>query len=485
MNDWLRSASDTSAEPLSAATADHPAPETPADETVELTQGLCPDCLARLPARILRRGDTLLLHRDCPRHGPRLSLFEESAGHWLRRERFAKPGTPSRIQTVSGRGCPYDCGLCPAHAQHTCIGLIEVTGRCDLRCRDCYAAGEAGPDLELGRIADMMDFYQDAEFGRAEILQLSGGEPSLHPRILDILDLAQRKGFKQVMLNTNGLRLAREEAFARALGERAGNFEVYLQFDGFDPAAGRALRGEDLAARKQRALDNLARYEVPATLVATVEKGVNDHELGRLVEFAMAHPAVRGVNFQPLALFDAPGDPRAQDRVTLTGLLHRLEQQTGGRLRASDFVPLPCNVHRVAITFCTREPEGFVPITRRVAVEDHLDEIQNTLAFDADDFARRIAGEPGGPCRCLSRLFDVLRPVLGRGYAERTRREQSRHLTRNLFRVSVTSFVDPHNFDLRSAQQECVHVITPDRRRVPFSVYNIFRRRPCRNSPDA
>jgi uncharacterized radical SAM superfamily Fe-S cluster-containing enzyme len=196
------------------------------------TRSLCSTCGEPCDAKVIIKNGSAFLLKHCLTHGEHLEVFEEDASYLAEKHRFDKPGNRIRPDTEIVRGCPFDCGLCPGHEQHTCIGLIEVTGRCDLRCPVCYAGAGDGEDLPLSRIEAMMDFYAAREGGKPEILQVGGGEPTIHPQIEDILRAAKRRKFKYLMLNTNGVRLAEAPAFAAFLGTLTPGFEVYLQYDG-------------------------------------------------------------------------------------------------------------------------------------------------------------------------------------------------------------------------------------------------------------
>lgn len=445
--------------------------------SLETTTSICPHCRERIPADITVRNRSVYLLKHCPVHGEQIELLEKNANYYQARTRYDKPGTTSKLQTTSSRGCPFDCGLCPQHRQHTCIGLIEINSDCELACADCYTGHYAAKSLTLDEIAKMMDFYQNAESGRAEVLQLSGGEPTRHPHILDILRMAKDKHFKYILLNTNGLRIAADSAFVNELARLLPRFEIYLQFDGLESDTHSRLRGHDLRATKAKAIANLAAAGIPMTLVATIQKHVNDHEIGSILEYAAHTPFVRGVNYQPLAFFKHTNPPNLLNRVTLTEILEQIETQTRGDFRLSDFVPLPCNVERVALTFCYRNGQKLTPITRQFNLHDHLPVIANTFAFDADEYFAQAAGE-SSLCQCTRNLLDQLRPLLPKVFTSHTTNEKANHFTRNMFRISVSSFVDIYNFDLRSIQKECVHVITPNLRRIPFSAYNLFHRKP-------
>lgn len=438
----------------------------------EATLSLCPECRQRIPAKLVIRNDSVYLRRHCPSHGETEVLFEADARFHLAKRSYDKPGTASVTQTPVVKGCPFDCGLCPEHDQHTCIGLIEITQRCDMNCPVCFANGGGGGLLDLEQIGRMLDFYQSAEGGRGEILQISGGEPTTHPEILEMIRLAKAKQFKYIMLNTNGLRIARDPEFVQALVEFRPGFEIYLQFDGWEEQTYRKLRGQNLLNEKLAAIRNLQEHNIPLTLVATVEQGINERELGRLIHFGLTETGVRGINIQPVAYFGRTL-PCPEERLTLTGVLQQIEKQMKGMLRVDEFIPLPCNVERVALTYLLKTGSEFLPITRNADVRQYLSLIDNTFAFKLDDLLVRLKSnlfQAEYCCECMRFLHDF-KKLIPKGF-----NVQAPDAIENTFRISVTSFVDANNFDLKSMQKECVHIITPDLRRIPFSAYNLLYR---------
>src|SRR3990172_1866171 len=264
----------------------------------EYTRSLCPICKQVIDAQIYLRENRVYLRKRCPEHGQYEALIFGDAALYTDIARFNKPGTPPRRYATPVRdGCPYDCGLCSDHQQHSCLGVIEVTNACNLDCPLCFASAGtnhkhdyASFELTYEQVEAMLETYIACE-GSPEVLQFSGGEPTLHPRILDFIALAQRKGIQYVMLNTNGIRIARDDRFLEGLA--ALKPHIYLQFDGFDPETNRILRGkEDLIHEKLRALERLAAVDVRVVLVAVIERDVNEHEVGRILEFGLRHPAV-------------------------------------------------------------------------------------------------------------------------------------------------------------------------------------------------
>lgn len=443
---------------------------------LEATQGLCGQCLGTVPAKIVQKWESIFLIKICPTHGEETVLLEEDATFHHKKRLYDKPGTASPAENQVSKGCPQDCGLCPAHEQHTCIGLVEVTSACDLGCPVCYANAGFLEHVPLGDIEKAMDHYQRAESHQAEILQISGGEPTTHPEILAIIAMAKRKGFRYVMLNTNGLRIAAERDFARALAEFRGGFEVYLQFDGLSALTSKHLRGRDLVEVKKQAVQNLVDFAVPITLVCTVEHGVNDNELGGLFLYGLNTTGVRGINFQPRASFGRGS--RNAGNLTISGVIHRLAEQTNSLLRVEDFIPLPCNVEGVALTYLYRRGKGFVPITRSARIREYLPLINNTFFFKLEDMLKETAGEllrGNFACDCFKFLSDF-RHLVPVSFFTKSQAEKMAYVDENTFRVSITRFLDAATFHRRAAEKECVHIVTPDGKRYPFSAYNLIHR---------
>ena len=435
---------------------------------LEYTTSLCPACLQTVPGKIVARDGRIYIRKNCPTHGPQEELLEDNAGYFIRRNEFSRPATACEVQTGIVHGCPYDCGLCPNHEQHTCIGLIEVNTACDMGCPTCYAESGKPGELALPMIQRMIDFYIASEYGNAEILQLSGGEPTLHPQILDILDYVRGTSLAYVMLNTNGLRLARDERFVAELARMVGNFEVYLQFDGLTRRVSENLRGRDYMADKLAAVGMLEKHNIPTTLVMTVQNGVNDDQIGAVVAFAMRHRNIRGVSFQPMAFFGRrPEAAPSQNRATLTGVLQNIETQTAGLVKVADFAPLPCDVDRVAVTFLYRKQGAYVPVTRGVDLRQYLPFIRNTFAFRAEEFV--AATNAVAPCCGLLARFSP-------SFLLKPKADRVQYINDNLFRLNVVSFIDAYNFDMKAMQKECAHIITPDLHKIPFSAYNLLHR---------
>src|SRR5436190_4231435 len=209
------------------------------------TTSLCEDCLALVPAKLIGEDGGVYLLKRCREHGVQKTLISDDVDYWKSQKDWLKPGDrPLSPQTRTDHGCPYDCGLCPDHEQHSCLAIIEVNEACNLSCPVCFADSSTRRTghRPLAQIESMMDTLVASE-GEPDLLQLSGGEPTIHPQFFEILEAARRRPIRHLMVNTNGLRIAREPGFAERLAEYRPGFEVYLQFDSLKREALMALRG--------------------------------------------------------------------------------------------------------------------------------------------------------------------------------------------------------------------------------------------------
>src|SRR5581483_5473681 len=252
---------------------------------------------------------------------------------------------------------------------------------CNMACPLCFASARPGFSLTLAEVEQILDDYVRTE-GNPEIVQFSGGEPTVHPHIIDFVRAANARRIPFVMINTNGRRIANDDRFLEELNQVRPSF--YFQFDGFDKETYRTLRGEpDILEEKIRALDRLASIGLTVTLVPAVERGVNEHEIGHIVDFAIRHPAVRGINFQPA--FHAGRHPRhdPMQRMTIPDIVKLIHEQTGGKFVASDFVPVPCCFPTCnAVTYAFVDGDQITPLPRIINVNDYLDYITNRAMPD-------------------------------------------------------------------------------------------------------
>lgn len=441
----------------------------------ELTNSLCAICLRKVEAKVVIDGDRVFLHKWCPEHRFQKVLISTDAEYYKLSRQTIKPGQmPLKFNTPIKYGCPYDCGLCPDHEQHSCLTLVEVTDRCNLTCPICYSESSPrhGSHRSLAQIEFMLDCVVRNE-GEPDVVQISGGEPTIHPEFFAILDAAKARPIKHLMVNTNGIKIANDPEFARRLATYMPRFEIYLQFDALTPGPLLALRGEDLTSIRERAIARLNEHNISTTLVVTLKKGLNDDQIGAILDFALKQPCVRGVTFQPV---QSAGrlqnfDP-ATDRLTLGEVRQQILRQFP-LFKPSDVIPVPCHPDCLAMAYALKLDGRVIPLTGMLDPKLLLHGEGNTIMYEQNSALRgelfklfSTAASPASSAVSLKQLLCCL-PLIA---------APPEVTYQNIFRVIIMQFLDPHNFDVRSVKKSCVHIVHPDGRIIPFDTFNLFYR---------
>ena len=433
---------------------------------IELTRSICPVCRKVLDAQIHVRNGRVYMKKRCPEHGPFEGLISSDSEMYMGASKYNRPGRiPLQFATEIRDGCPLDCGLCPDHQQHTCVGIVEVTQRCNLQCPTCFTSSPAEGSLSLRQVEDALDNFVKSE-GDPEVVQFSGGEPSIHPEILEMLQAAKGKGIKHVMLNSNGLRIATDASFVEELA-RIG-VAIYLQFDGFTPSTFQTIRGVDLGRVKHDAIANLERFNVDTVLVSTVQRGVNEGEMGAIVDYAMETPIVKGVVFQPTFYSGRHPNFDPMDRVTLPDVVKGIAAQSKFGFRESDFVPIPCCYPTCSsATYVYVDGDNVLPLPRSVDVTEYLDYFKNRTIVDLDSIVQgafdslySAASVPGS-----EKMLENYCTVCGIPF-------DLEEIKNKVKMIMIQPFPDPYTFNVKQVMKCCVHELLPDRRIIPFCAYN-------------
>jgi uncharacterized radical SAM superfamily Fe-S cluster-containing enzyme len=468
-------------------------------QVIKETKSLCPECLKVLDATILEEDNKVYIEKECPEHGKFREIYWSDYEHYQRAETLRCDGDGLRNpRTETKLGCPYDCGICPEHKSHTGLAIIDVTNRCNLKCPICFAnAAAAGYVYEPSKeeIFEMMENLRKNDPVPPPALQFSGGEPTIRKDLFELVKKAKEVGFHHVEVNTNGLRLAQSVDYCHGLLE-AGASTIYLQFDGLTSDVYEFTRGVDLLEIKMKALENCREAGLSIVLVVTLVKGVNDHQLGDIIRFAIKNfDLIRCVNVQPVSICGRiPEEEREKMRITIPDFMRLVEEQTDGQIKMSDFYPVPTVVpisraigalrdknyveftthpHCGMATYAFVEGDDLIPINRYGNVDKFIKSLEKVYEEASKGHKRKAKLRLVGALRHIK--FGLLRkyllPILRTGSYE-----SLGNLHRKMLLISSMHFMDPYNFDLERVQRCCIHYAVPDGRIIPFCSMNSIHR---------
>lgn len=446
------------------------------------TESLCPVCLQRIAAERIADGDTVYLRKSCSEHGEFKTVI------WRGLDSFEKWGegcrTPARPPVCGSkvdRGCPFDCGLCPDHRQHTCCVVLDVTERCNLACPVCFASAGAAakPDPTADEIVGWC--RKLLELGGPFNLHLSGGEPTVRRDLPEIIRRVRALGFTYIQLNTNGVRLAVDSDYAQELKD-AGLTCVFLQFDGVTDDVYQAIRGKPLLETKRRAIANCGRHELGVVLVPTLAPGVNTGQIGDILrEAILLAPAVRAVHFQPISYFGRhPAAHADENRITFPEVIRLIEQQTQGVFQATHFYPASgenpyCSFHGKfwldAEKRVSPAPRPQVSSCCGPAVESPPLNLVQLGATKPGEGVRRAQRFVAQHWSYPSQPESANSPALaGTDIASFDRFLADKKTS---FCISGMAFQDAWNIDLDRLRECFLHVLSPQQKLVPLCAYNL------------
>lgn len=401
-----------------------------------LTTAVCEECMKLVPTKVLEDSGVVYFYKECREHGLQKTKVSTDLEYFLQcfnpnNQKFVRPNS-----MVEGNdNCPNDCGLCTRHEQKTCMAMVELTDDCNIKCSTCIAGscpgGQNYISLEdMGKIIDTLYLEKDT----IDLLMLSGGEPTIHPQIFDIIDLCKRRGVKHLMLISNGVKIAKDEKFVKELAKRKQNLEIYLQFDSLRRESLIDIRGLDLSEVRRNAVEMLEKYNINSTLVCIVKKGTNDNELKEIIAFARNYSYIRGITLQPLKDIGRGNTFNKElNYITLTEV-RELVGKTGF-MDKSNMIPHPCNTACMCIGYVNEKNE---PMTKYLFQDfENRDKLKELVFYLPDLDTKDISYQ-------------------------------------SLFRITIISFLDKYNFNLTDVKKSCIHFVSSNGIIVPFDTHYVY-----------
>lgn len=476
---------------------------------IKKTKSLCPHCLQVVDADVYEEHNQIMIKKECPEHG----IFENT--YWSSEEIYEKASEYDyegegleNPHTKTIKECPLNCGLCPEHESHTVLGLIDVTNRCNLRCPICFANAAVSKYLYEPSYEEIRQMLKNLRSNRpvpTPAIQYAGGEPTVRKDLVDLIKLAKEEGFSHTQIATNGIKLATNPQLAKDLKDAELN-TVYLQFDGVTEEPYLKNRGKNLLPWKLEAIENCRKADLGIVLVPTLVKGINDHQIGDIIRFAIENiDIIRGVNFQPVSFAGrTPANRVEEQRITIPDFENQVEEQTQSQIKVADFYPpssimpisdfiaaiegdeqvtFTCHPHCGSATYVFVDDDKIIPINRFVDV-DRFFELLSKSSDDIKD------GGIVSKAKVVARASVELPKTVHRSKAPES--VDIKNILLNVFKdrsydalgdfhhktllISCMHFMDPWNFDQDRVKRCVIHYAVPDGRIIPFCSMNAIYR---------
>jgi 7,8-dihydro-6-hydroxymethylpterin dimethyltransferase len=452
------------------------------------TTSLCTTCKQGIAADLVEIDGKVFMHKKCPEHGAQEVLIASDAAWYHRTMAYPavlkKPAFPKKQVEA---GCPFDCGACTSHEQSVYLPVIPITSACNLDCPICYTINknEGAFNISLDEFSRTLDVIRRND-PDMKIINLTGGEPTRHPQLTQIVRLCHEAGIHRVTISTHGLTFIHNEAM---LAELAGlNARIVLSFDSFNDDTNAKMLGARLTNAKMKVLEQLEKYNVDTTLIPVLAMGVNFEEIGSLIELALSRPFIRSLEIHTMTFTGQGGtDFESSARLTTPDVLRKIEESTKGKIRMDDFVPSPCAhplCYQTSYLLQTAD-DTFVPFTRFMSKENIRELLTDNLYMEPGEKMERVlqgvmselwaAEMPSETSeqvlKALKKLITQLFPSKPLPYHERQVMAE-----RSAKTIYIHSHMDEGSFDTERIRQCCVGVPSADGGNVPTCSYNILYR---------
>jgi 7,8-dihydro-6-hydroxymethylpterin dimethyltransferase len=456
-------------------------------EFLTSTQSVCRECRKPIPAHLFKEDGAIWMRKHCPEHGAQTARIYGDADAYLGLGRFHRQASIPQAFAAAAKGCPDSCGLCPEHEQHVCLPILEITDHCNWSCPICLVSNPGTYHRTREEVSSILDALIRSE-GQIDVLNLSGGEPTLNPHFQEIIEeCATRKEILRVSVSTNGSVLARDPALLRFLGTH--RVIVSLQFDGTTDEVYKILRGRPALEEKLRLIELCGEFNVPMSLTATVASGVNDRGIREVADLLFEHEHILSAMFQPAAYAGSAARlGRPEHAVTIPDVIAALVGAGGETVRKEDFSPLPCS-HPACFSlafYLKIEEDKFAPIKQMVDADRYMDLIQNRAIFGTDfdsfqqitDAVYELWSGPAALSPDSQKALGAVRRLIasttaGSGYSPRQALSVAERSVKSIF---IHQFMDPGTFDLSRARKCCQVYPQSDGRMIPVCVHNSLRR---------
>lgn len=446
------------------------------------TRSVCPVCRDVIQAKIVFIENCVYMLKYCRTHGEFKSLLSRNRQNYLESLKINKPATyPLKSFKNEFEGCTVNCGLCPEHQQHTCLPIIEITDHCNMKCPLCLASNHSSFHMKPGEFRGIIEGLLEAE-GLIDLINISGGEPTLNPHLLEIIDIARRPEIINVSLSTNGRVFLKNKDLLLRLIDK--NVFISLQFDGFQSYPYKDMRGEDMLDEKLEILSLLEKHSARASLVMTIVNGLNTAAIPEVMKYFLEKDFIKSLMFQPVIFVNKKFPYDENKVVTIPDVAGMIAAGSEGIVDESDIVNLPCSHPSCfALTYLLKlKGGGYVPLTKLIDIDSYLDTIKNKTipGLQADSYSLiqdniyRLWSSSGiyPQTEKITKTIKNLICEMGKLGRNPGAPEVFKIVESSIKSIFIHHFMDTYNFDMSRAMKCCNQYAFPGNKLVPCCVHN-------------
>ncbi len=445
-------------------------------------RGMCRTCRRIVPARVFFRDGSVWQESLCETCENSPVLIAADKDWYLREVLKAHPDrAPLRFAKAPNRGCPHDCGPCTWHASNCQLPVLSITNACDLNCPICFTYNRTDRiyHMSVEEMTHTVDWIIESS-GQVDLINITGGEPTLHPQLLKILQCCRRDEIGRITMNSNGLRMAED----MDLCERLADLEVcvILSFNTFDSDVSVELHGVDVVDAKLKAIDNLTRAGVRMTLLNVMIRDTNEEAISGVFDLMRGNDQILSLTVQTMTYTGQGGGQwSSRKHLPVDEATQIVCTQSGGMLIASDFMPRP-STHPLCYSLCymVKAGETFLPFLRVAPAEKIaplLNESYLIRLRNDDSFFREVIDDlyARGDTENLAVFRKLVEDLYLSGQA--LKEFQRQRLAESAIRtVYIHAHMDEDTFDCSRAML-CTDLVPAEPGRlIPACTYNLFYR---------
>jgi uncharacterized radical SAM superfamily Fe-S cluster-containing enzyme len=442
----------------------------------------CSECQKTELARIVARDSGVFMERVCPANGSKSIKIVNDYTWYL--ERMGQPqtiSTPASVKKIE-KGCPHDCGLCEFHTSGIYLPVFSITNDCNLNCPICFTYNR--PDQKYYKpIADMQKIVEHIlkQAGSVELMNITGGEPTLHPALFDLIETCRHENIGRITMNTNGIRIADDPGFAEKI--KASGIQLVFSLDTLDPVKSKLIHGKDITDKKQKALRIIEELNIPTTILPVCIKHVNEDDVAEIVNTYIKKEFVHSITIQNMTFTGRNGSRfQPRDHMTIDEVEQLLVMR--GNISQGDFFLLG-SYHPLcySVAYYIIHGEKMISLSRLIDKKVLTQFSQDSYLLNANkDFSiyfregiNRLwaEGEDESFIKVLRNFITELYPP-DRAITAQERREIAERMVKMIY---IHPHMDEDNFDIDRVSR-CGDIV-PDEsgRMIPACSYNLLHRK--------